>query len=308
MEYSHLGYRIVQISRNNVCQYTMQNDGVYMSDFANDMSAITDLAPLTKDFREMHTHDFYNVTWVEHGGFDYIVDTVTYHVEDKSILMFLPGRIHSVQNANIFSGTSIDFTEDFFHCIDASWARAIKYDIMDGIHSLPIRNPGTEKRIKELIAQLHCYTEERKNSPQSVAKIYSSLTLLLCAIGDSTEHLSLKAGAANVSNPYHDIYLSFIDRVEKEFLLHHAVQFYAEDLRVSLSTLNTCCKANVGKTPLTIITDRIMLEAKRMLLYTEMRSKEISGALGFVEPAHFTNFFKKNAKMTPLKFREINGR
>lgn len=61
-----------------------------------------------------------------------------------------------------------------------------------------------------------------------------------------------------------------------------------------------------GSTPLQIINERIVLEAKRMLRYLPLRVKEISRDLGFEDPSYFNKFFKKITGMTPVDFRELD--
>ena len=108
------------------------------------------------------------------------------------------------------------------------------------------------------------------------------------------------------NTPHHALYLSFTELLESNYQKHHSVQFYAEELCVGLNTLNICCKENAGMTPLNVINNRVFKEAQRMLLFTELRSGEISTLLGFPEQANFVNFFKKYAKMSPTKYRETN--
>lgn len=50
-------------------------DRVYLTDIKRDMAEGTHAAKHTRYFHDIHTHDFYNIAWVEHGGFDYMVDT-----------------------------------------------------------------------------------------------------------------------------------------------------------------------------------------------------------------------------------------
>lgn len=92
--------------------------------------------------------------------------------------------------------------------------------------------------------------------------------------------------------------------IEHNYHKHHDVKFYLERLNVSVNVLSKCCKTNAGKTPLAVINEYIILEAKQLLLHTEMRNNEISSELGFEEPAHFSSFFRRHAKMSPAKFRE----
>ena len=141
-------------------------------------------------------------------------------------------------------------------------------------------------------------------SVQFEASIYSMLTLLLCAIANTNEHVSVKNGQPKQTTPQHELYLSYTEMIEKNFCKHHGVQYYTEELGIGVHTLNACCKSNAGMTPLAVINARIIQEAKRMLLFTTMRSSEISFALGFPEQAHFINFFKRFTKISPLKYRD----
>ena len=60
----------------------------------------------------------------------------------------------------------------------------------------------------------------------------------------------------------------------------------------------------MGKTPKEIINERILLEAKRFLVYSHLTIKEIGQDLGFEDPAYFVRYFKKNTETTPVEFRE----
>jgi transcriptional regulator, araC family len=54
----------------------------------------------------------------------------------------------------------------------------------------------------------------------------------------------------------------------------------------------------------TVITDRLLLEAKRLLIHTPQSVKQIALQLGFEEATHFNKFFKKQQHITPKVFRE----
>jgi AraC-like DNA-binding protein len=92
--------------------------------------------------------------------------------------------------------------------------------------------------------------------------------------------------------------------VEGQFRSEHEVQFYAAALYKSPKTLaNTFARFNAGS-PLQIIHQRLIMEAKRLLYYTDKSIKEISGDLGFEDAAHFTKFFKNQLKMSPSDFKK----
>ena len=102
--------------------------------------------------------------------------------------------------------------------------------------------------------------------------------------------------------------------VENNYHKQHTVSFYAHELNKSPKTLANLFALYNHKSPLMVIRDRIILEAKRLLHYTDKSAKEIGYELGFDDAAYFSNFFKKHAAMSPTDFRAartsilINGK
>jgi AraC-like DNA-binding protein len=84
----------------------------------------------------------------------------------------------------------------------------------------------------------------------------------------------------------------------------HKVQHYASELSVSSDYLNRYVKEKTGKSAKDYIQDKLMIEAKRLLLFSEMSSKELAYELGFEEPSHFNSFFKKHSGQSPIAFRK----
>lgn len=91
--------------------------------------------------------------------------------------------------------------------------------------------------------------------------------------------------------------------VEANFKSEHAVSFYAAQLFKSPKTLSNLFALYNHKSPSQVIQERILIEAKRLLAYTDKPVKAITYELGFEDMPHFSNFFKKHMKLSPQDFR-----
>ncbi|MFC0774079.1 AraC family transcriptional regulator [Terrimonas alba] len=91
--------------------------------------------------------------------------------------------------------------------------------------------------------------------------------------------------------------------VEANYRSEHSVSFYANQLCKSPKTLSNFFAIYNHKTPSQVIQERILIEAKRLLSYTGKTVKQITFELGFEEVSHFSNFFKKHTRLSPVDFR-----
>lgn len=107
------------------------------------------------------------------------------------------------------------------------------------------------------------------------------------------------------TSQYAEVYSKFIEAVDYNYTKMHTVKDYIEHLGVSKSILIRSIKQYEQLSPLEIIDDRIIIEAKRLLVCTSLRIKEISSKLGFEDPSYFNKLFKKIVKVTPANFREM---
>lgn len=103
----------------------------------------------------------------------------------------------------------------------------------------------------------------------------------------------------------------FIELLERQFpitapqqqLELRTAKDYADRLAIHVNHLNKVLKENTGKTTSDFISGRVAQEAKILLRQTDWNVSEIAYSLGFTEVAHFSNFFKKQAGLSPLAFR-----
>ncbi len=118
-------------------------------------------------------------------------------------------------------------------------------------------------------------------------------------------------GTVNKTNAASRISTLFIELLERQFPIESDVQMirlktpvdFATALGVHINHLNKVLKEITGKSTSEIINSRIAEEAKILLKQTQWNVSEIAYSLGFEEVAHFSNFFKKQTSLSPLKFR-----
>ncbi len=119
----------------------------------------------------------------------------------------------------------------------------------------------------------------------------------------STRMLKNQLPKADVANSQLETIRQYNLLVEQHFKDKHAVKDYADLLFKAPKTLSNLFKNYGDKSPLTVINDRILLEAKRQLLYSDKSIEMISQDLGYHEAGHFSKFFKKHTGLTPSNFR-----
>lgn len=102
-------------------------------------------------------------------------------------------------------------------------------------------------------------------------------------------------------------YVAFREAIETDLAASHDVTFYAEKLGYSARTLSRACQLATGQTAKEVLIDRLVLEAKRLLVHTDLTAATIATELGFSEPTNFGKFFSRNAGISPARFREGVG-
>ncbi len=95
----------------------------------------------------------------------------------------------------------------------------------------------------------------------------------------------------------------FSEVIESCYRKSESLAVYAAGLNVSESRLRNACLAMTGQTPIQLVHARILLEAKRQLLYTDNPVRRIAYELGFEDPAYFSRFFSRQARLSPRAFR-----
>ena len=120
----------------------------------------------------------------------------------------------------------------------------------------------------------------------------------------STRLLKNDLPDASLGKPQMDLIREYNILVEKHFKEFHKVKEYANLLHKSPKTLSNLFSKHINKSPLNVINERIILEAKRLLLYSDLSNDEIGTELGYKDASHFSKFFKKHVGINPSVFKK----
>ena len=249
-----------------------------------------------------HRTNFYHIFLFENCQPTHFVDFEPVKIEPYTLLFIDKDRVHQFDQLLKYDGRILIFTDDFF-CTSESDTKYLRSSILFN----DLANESTLKLNKvdfiKYITICENITDEL-SSPDDKSKSILLKNLLhnflLIAERDKRKlgFSEFKKGADL------DYTLLFRDLLETKYTILKGVAEYAELICISEKRLGQATTKILGKTPKEIINDRILLEAKRLLVHTQLSIKEIGQDLGFDDPAYFVRYFKKNSSITPVEFRE----
>ncbi|WP_430260000.1 helix-turn-helix domain-containing protein [Neorhizobium sp. IRS_2294] len=106
----------------------------------------------------------------------------------------------------------------------------------------------------------------------------------------------------------YDLLLRYRALLERHFRTERSLTFYAKELAATQARLNAACKARAGKTASDLLYERLLMEAKRYLVYTESSVAQVAHMTGFDDPAYFNRFFTQRVGISPGTYRKQAAR
>ena len=248
-----------------------------------------------------HRHDYYTIIFIERGEGSHFVDFTEYQVEDRTIYFIQPGQMHQLVLTSEPVGWVVTFTEEFL--IANSIPEKLINDIYlfnDYGQSPPL--PVNEKDMPVYISLITQMTHFAGSLESYTLEAVGALVKLFLI--QSNNHCSLhKSNNPQLIETSNHILRAFKQALNKKYATSHMVSEYADEMAVTSDYLNKTVKNQTGKSAKDHIQSKLITEAKRSLLFSDITNKELAYALGFDESAHFNNFFKKITGQTPSEFR-----
>jgi AraC family transcriptional activator of pobA len=138
-------------------------------------------------------------------------------------------------------------------------------------------------------------------APGQAMAIEAQLTSLL--VEAARLSLGARAHAGHARSVQADLVARFREAIEDRFTRSHDLATYVKMLGVSTTQLRAACRKVARQPPTMLIQDRIIIEAKRILIYTDTTVSAAAYRLGFQDPAYFSRLFQKRTGLSPRAFR-----
>jgi len=238
------------------------------------------------------------IAWNRGATQSVVVDGVQYRFPQHTILCLMINQSFHFSNPRDI--IAWQFNRDFYCIVNHDKEVSCVGFLFYGSHQLMFTALNEEKQYK-LDLLLKVFIEEFETVDNIQEDMLQMLLKRLIIIITRLAKQQFLSEA--LTDQKLDIIRQFNLLVEQNYKKQHRVKFYAEQLHRSPKTLANLFALYNNRSPLAVIQDRIALEAKRLLIYTDRSSKEIAYELGFEDAAYFSNFFKKAVSVSPSEFR-----
>jgi AraC-like DNA-binding protein len=247
-----------------------------------------------------HRHKFYHFVLFTSGTGSHSIDFNTYSVTPWQIYFMSPGQVHTWEFDAGIDGYIVNFERDFFQSF------LLKPDYLDSFsfftgtdHSNVKELPAEIRNAAEVICkQLYAQVNDSLDKNIDFQKVL--LLSLLMLVEQHTPALQLQQFQT------HNMVVlrNFQNLVEEHYLLKRLPKDYAEMLHLTPNHLNAICKELIGTQAGEVIRERVLLEAKRLLVSGDVNISQIANELNFNDNSYFTKFFKKYTGLTPEQFKK----
>jgi AraC-like DNA-binding protein len=241
----------------------------------------------------------YTFIWNRENEKQWGIDLMPHLIEANTIFSLSPGqRLHIPEKTNDY--VVIQFNREFYCVQDHDQEVSCNGILFNGALLTPFLKLDTAEQ-RSFSVLLEVIKEEFAHKDE--VQLEMLRTVLKRFIIKCTRLAKLQFADSLTTPQEVDLVRTFSALVEKHFRTLHKVSDYASIMNKSPKTLSNVFNMLGEKTPLQIIHDRIILEAKKLLLYTDKSSKEISFELNFSDPVQFSRLFKNVAGVTPIEFK-----
>ena len=254
-------------------------------------------------FDHLQRNNYFTLIWLTSGEGTLRTVYSKYNLEENSMFAFAPYQPFMIESKTC-KGIAIYFHSDFF-CIHRHHKEVTCNGVLfNNIHQSPIFpiNTSTQYILRDLIKNIK---KEIKNSSLAQYEMLISLIkiLLITASRIKFDYSDYQP----FTEPEPEKLQKLKNLIESQFKTVHSTSEYSSQLNISQKALSKLVKSYYRKSFKELLTERIIIEAKKELYLTNKTVKEIAHEMGYEDEYYFSRLFKKNANISPQLYRNSVG-
>ncbi|WHX23214.1 AraC family transcriptional regulator [Streptomyces malaysiensis subsp. malaysiensis] len=238
---------------------------------------------------------FHQLITVRSGALRCSVDFTEYELTEGGWMWVRPGQIHQFRSdLGAAEGAAVLFPSGY---LGAATAAAARLDRPAPRSPLMVPEGADAEAVRGVLDLLE---NERRTVSGPLEAHIEVVRHLVAVLVLRLAHLPGAQGGETAGG---EVFRRFQRAVERDYTRTHRVEDYATRLGYSVRTLTRATRATVGCGAKRFIDDRVLLEAKRLLVHTDLSATAIGERLGFPDATVFTKFFRRRSGETPAGFR-----
>jgi AraC family transcriptional regulator, transcriptional activator of pobA len=244
------------------------------------------------DVREPHRHAYHELIWVRDGSGRHLIDGDPVEFGPRTLTLIAKGEVHQFERADRVSGVVVRF--------DDEWLTGSRRWLFSGGACTALSVPDEDAPRFDALLELLREEVEQPARPES-AELRRHLLSAALLWAQRWREAQLEGGGATRADV--QLQQQFLETLERDFAKNHEAGHYASELGVTTGTLSRTLMRLSGRTTKQLILDRVLLEAARLLRFSDLSVKEIAARLGFTDQFAFSKAFKRQRGEAPLDFR-----
>ena len=251
--------------------------------------------------------NYYSLIWIKKGSGVAKVDFTEYAFTHDTMFAITPYQPFMFIEKEKLEGVVLNFHPDFFCIHKHNEQVACNGVLFNNIYNPPMMcvHSDTRNGFESLISQMMVEVQKSDLAQYELLVSYLKIFLINASRSKVDQQPEILAMVPDISEPFKLQKLKNL--IETHYKTKHSASEYAELLNISPKALAKITKNHFNKTLTNLISERIIIEAKRELYLTNKSVKEIAYALGYDDEHYFSRFFKKKMDISPTLYRETVG-
>jgi AraC family transcriptional activator of pobA len=252
-------------------------------------------------FETLNNFNFYSVILIRAGSGQVIFDLAKYDFSENCLIRFPIYQPFQLKADVPLNGVLLQFHPDFFWNHKYQTELPCKQALFKGIDEVPLIRIS-EEEMKKLLYPLDNLLSEVSSNRLGRYDMTISWTKIFMIYAS---RIKMEKGSKSngVESEVPHIIQKLISAVEEHFQHKHRPADYAALLNVTIKKLNRVTRQHLSQTIGSMISERLIVQAKHELYSTDKPIKQIAGELGFQDVAYFSRFFKARTLTTPHVYR-----